>query len=297
MRVLHEYASTMALRTGGIGGLRKAADSGAVATAVYSSGLQVSGIIGSYKEFIGEPAYLQFISESSLSYKDKQLEGQGKDHHAHGFGSPVGTLRGEAVLPEGMTDGQIDGYTDNEGITTLLFESGVEVKGRVITILRREGKIILIRFNDCTVTFEGDTLFQPGWGIYDMAVGAGITSVFPGPADPAAWGLKYPELKEKTHKILHTPEDLELHALYQAVRDLRDSGKTNGQLEHIWHNIRDNHPDEWLLPLEILELVSRSKHPGIRKGVRNHLAGIKKSEEFAKLVDDGLNLLNLEPRP
>jgi phenylalanine-4-hydroxylase len=81
------------------------------------------------------------------------------------------------------------------------------------------------------------------------------------------------------------------------VRNLRESGKSNGELEKIWHAIRDDHPDEWLLPLEILELVSRSKHPGIRKGVREHLARVKKSEEFAKLVDDGLNLLNLEPRP
>lgn len=297
MRVLHEYASTMALRTGGVSGLRKAADSGTLATAVYNSGLQVSGIIGSYKEFRGEPAYLQFNSETGLSYNDRQLEGQGKERHGHGFGSPVGKPEGASLPLERMTDGEIDGWTDKNGITTIRFESGVEVKGKVTGISRREGKIILISFADCTVIYEGETLFQPSWGSYDMAVGASITSVFPGPADPAAWGLAYPELKEKTHKIVHTPEQLKLHSLYQAVRDLRDSGKTNGRLEQIWHNIRDNHPDEWLLPLEILELVSRSKHPGIRKGVRNHLAGIKKSGEFAKLVDDGLNLLNLEPRP
>ena len=295
--VLEEYASSMALRTGGTSGLEKAIDAGTVATAVYSSGLQVSGVISEFKKSGGEPAHIRFSPAVSLSYNDKQLEGHGKDYHAHGFSSPVGKLAGEPMPLEEMTDGQIDGFKDKDGIASFRFESGIEVKGVIRNILRKAGKIILISFSDCTVRMDGELLFRPEWGVYDMAVGARITSVYPGPADPAAWGLSYEAPKTRTHKIVHTPEDLALHALYQAVRDFRSAGKGNGGLERAWEKIRREYPAEWLLPLEILELASRSEHPALHREVLEHLSSIKKDRGFAKLVDDGLNLLNIQIQP
>ena len=43
-KVLEEFADSMALRTGGLSGLKKVIESKNTATAEYSSGLQVSGI-------------------------------------------------------------------------------------------------------------------------------------------------------------------------------------------------------------------------------------------------------------
>ncbi len=278
-------------------GLKKAADSGYISTAVYSSGIQVSGMLGAYRESGGEPAYLQFTSETSLSVNGKQLAGHGKEYHAHGFGSPVGRIRGASVPPEALTPEEIAQFAGTDGITLLEFNSGIRVSGRVERILNEDGKVMLITFSGCTVTLGEEVLFRPEWGMYDMAVGERIVSVFPGPADPTAWGLSYPELKEKTHKIVHTPEEKRLHGLYQAVRDLREKGKSNGALTALWKEISGQHPGEWLLPLEILEMAVTQDQSGLRTEIMEHLARIKSNPEFAKLVDDGLYLLNQPKEP
>jgi phenylalanine-4-hydroxylase len=36
----------------------------------------------------------------------------------------------------------------------------------------------LIRFKNCTVTYGETVLFQPEWGVYDMAVGKKVVSAF-----------------------------------------------------------------------------------------------------------------------
>ena len=76
--------------------------------------------------------------------------------------------------------------------TTLNFESGVKVKGEIITGKRDlQGKIILISFKDCTVTFLNQVLFKPNLGIYDMVVGESIKSAFAGPASPDSFDDVY----------------------------------------------------------------------------------------------------------
>ena len=51
-------------------------------------------------------------------------------------------------------------------------------------VVRKNGKIVLIAFNRCTVRRGEDVLFRSEWGRYDMAVGAKVVSVFAGAADP-----------------------------------------------------------------------------------------------------------------
>jgi phenylalanine-4-hydroxylase len=84
------------------------------------------------------------------------------------------------------------------------FESGVVIEGRLVRVIRKTGKIILMSFDNCTVRYQDKVLFEPGWGVYDMAVGSEIISGFSGPADPNAFGLSYEAPKEKTHKIVHS---------------------------------------------------------------------------------------------
>jgi phenylalanine-4-hydroxylase len=55
-------------------------------------------------------------------------------------------------------------------------------------ISTENGKIILFKVEKCTVLDEkGRVLFDPSWGVYDMAVGEQITSVFCGAADKDAF--------------------------------------------------------------------------------------------------------------
>ncbi|MBI5549027.1 MAG: aromatic amino acid hydroxylase, partial [Deltaproteobacteria bacterium] len=91
--VLEQFASRLAQRTGGLEGLKKAVASENVATAVWSSGLQVSGIFQAPPlDARGRPAYLRTRGPTALAFGGEQLPGHGKERHPEGFGSPVGRL-------------------------------------------------------------------------------------------------------------------------------------------------------------------------------------------------------------
>jgi phenylalanine-4-hydroxylase len=282
--VLEQYQQTMAVRKGGIESLNKALNSGSTCTVVYSSGGQVSGKLVKIFEDNNQPVYMGFEGPSMLAFNDQQLEGQGVSYHKDGFGSPVGKIKGISGNIDTMSESELSLNGIVSGSELLLeFISGVQVKGRNL----------VFSFQDCIVTFQELILFKPGWGIYDMAVGEKIISAFAGPADPGAFGLKYPAPKEKTHHIKYTEEALRLHALYSEVRSLREKGGDFKKLESIWKILRFQYPTEWLLPLEIAELINNLKDFNDMSeeisGFLKHLSGT--NEEMQNLVENGLELI------
>jgi phenylalanine-4-hydroxylase len=293
--VLHEFEKTMALRTGGMDGVMKAIESGYTGTCVYSSGLQVSGTFQEMIVHREAPVYVKTEGPSQLCFEGRQLEGHGKDYHNHGFSSPVGKLKDIATPLEMLTDGDLE----NLGMVTgkyasLTFESGVIVKGILDKICRKKGLVILMTFTGCTVTFRDKVLFQPEWGTYDMAVGEKIISAFSGPADPFAFELEYPVPKEKTHKIVHSPEAIRLHNLYQAVRDIRENGNDRMKLHEIWQQVSRQYPEEWLLPMEMLEIVAgKLQDELLQKEIRKYLDEKKVADPgLASLIENGYALIS-----
>ncbi|MHC1706356.1 MAG: aromatic amino acid hydroxylase [Bacteroidales bacterium] len=289
--VLEEFADTMALRKGGIEGVKKAIESANIATCVYSTGLQVTGVFSEMLQHNGRLAYIRTNSPTQLSYNNKVLEGHGKDYHSQGFGSPVGKLQGTETPLEHLSDGDLHQMGITEGSTKqLVFTSGIQVEGRLIKILRKEGKLILLSFNSCTVSLEGQILFHPDWGTYDMAVGSEIISAFSGPADPDAYGFSFPVPVEKTHKIQHSKEKVSLHHLYQVVRDIRDKKLPFPDLIEIWTQIRQ-FPKEWLLPLEILELLNEYKENiPMQEEIIHYLTALKaENKDLEWLISKGLD--------
>lgn len=94
-----EYSKRMALNVGGTESLIKARNMPQTTTAVYSSGLQVSGILAELEfDSQGEAVYLKTTGPSALAVGNKELPGHGKQYHAEGFGSPIGRLAGRAHL-------------------------------------------------------------------------------------------------------------------------------------------------------------------------------------------------------
>ena len=292
--VLNEYTGTMALRTGGVDGILKAIESNNTATAVFSSGLQVSGTFSEVIIHRNRPVYVKTDSPTMLSFNDKMLEGHGKEHHKDGFGSPTGLLNGVGKPLEEMTGGDLS----EEGIethkkVTLEFESGLIVEGYLENITRKEGKILLMTFTNCKVTYRDRVLFEPSWGVYDMAVGESIVSAYSGPADPNGFGLKFPVPKEKTIKIQHTGEAKKLHRLYKRVRKIREEGKGFEELNDIWKTVNEAYPDEWLLKMEILELVEEQKlNSGLSDIIKGQLLSFKeRNPGYKNLIDNGFELI------
>jgi len=291
--VLEEFADTMALRNGGLKGVEKLVASKDYGSIELSTGIQISG---KFTNVIDDdnynPIYIQTTGPTALAYKNKQLIGHGKDYHAEGFGSPIGKLKGINLAIEDMSPTDLEAYGIYEGKeVSLNFKGGITVTGEIITGTRNlQGKIILISFKNCTVKYGDEYLFKPEWGIYDMAVGATICSAYAGIADPDNYELTYEAPKEKTHKINYSNEQIAIHKLYQQVRDMRESNSINiAELTNIFNKIK-NSDKEWILVLEIYELMTNLDNL-LKKEVFTYLEENKKSK-YGNLINDGLELIS-----
>ncbi|MBY8962738.1 aromatic amino acid hydroxylase [Flavobacterium sp. D11R37] len=292
--VLEEFANKMALRTGGLSGIKKLIASNALGTIEFSTGLQVSGVFTNVIEEEGKPVYIQVTGPTALAYREKELVGHGTSYHAEGFGSPVGKLKGINLAIEDMSPRDLKAYAIYEGErVTLEFEGNITVSGEIITGTRNlQGKIILISFKDCTVTHNDKVLFSPEWGIYDMAVGKKVISAFSGPADVNSFDLITHVPSSKTIKAKKSEQRQELENLYQNVRNIRDGKEAALSLEETFAQLTENHPKDWLLSVEIAELLHKEKEESMLQQVLAHLDRVKAQRpEVAHLIDGGLELI------
>jgi phenylalanine-4-hydroxylase len=292
--ILEEFANTMALRTGGLSGLKKLIHSKALGTVELSTGLQISGIFTNVIEDEGKPIYFQTNGKTALSYREKELVGHGTSTHPEGFGSPIGKLKGINLAIEDMSPRDLKAYGVYEGQTaTLEFEGDIKVVGEIITGKRNlHGEIILICFKNCTVTHGDTVLFQPEWGNYDMAVGKKLVSAFSGPADVNSFDLISHVPSSKTIKAKQTAERDDLEVLYQTVRSIRESNDTTTSLEPIFTKLQNNHPNDWLLSIELIELLNTRNETNLMQQILLQLDNLKKQRpEIEKLISNGLELI------
>jgi phenylalanine-4-hydroxylase len=291
--VLEEFASFMALNIGGLDGIMKAIESGNTATLVYSSGLQVSGTFSDMVLHNGNSIYIKTNGATTLSYEDKMLDGHGKSYHKEGFGSPIGKINGTLKPTRFLSNYDLSSLGIKMGKEAAFeFESGIKIKGILRNVLRKDGKLLLMSFSDCLVLHEDIILFEPGWGIYDMAVGENIVSAFSGPADAEGFGLKYSAPDDKTHKIKYSQETQKLHQLYQIVRDFRKNRADLDVLKNIWKEFRKGNYDDWLLPTEILEMLTNLEEVQLKTEINNYLKGLCASHEnYAHLIKNGKDVI------
>jgi phenylalanine-4-hydroxylase len=294
--VLEQFANTMAFRRGGTESVKKAIDCKNVATAVYSSGLQVSGLFTEMGvDDADELTYIKTTGGTALAVAGKQLEGHGKFYHKDGFSSPVGKLKGADVALENLSLAELK----NSGIAAgeqadFTFESGIHVQGLVKQILQHEGKNILLVLEDCTVReSSGNVLFQPEWGTYDMAVGEKIVSVFNGAADKETFE-EIPYISTKhTEKIVYNEATQNLHQIYAKVRSIRLEENSEDELPALFAFLKSEHPADWLAAMEILEIIYHKKiFPALETEIRAYLQQKAENEpEHKKLITDGFYVI------
>lgn len=294
--VLEAFADTMAFRRGGSESILKAIECKNPSTAVYSSGLQVTGIFTDLGlDQADELTFVKTTGPSALAFNGKQLDGHGKDYHKDGFSSPVGRLKGSS---KALEDHSLEALA-NLGIAEdqraeLTFESGITVNGLVKNIIRKGDKTILIAFEDCTVKeSNGNVLFSPAWGTYDMAVGEKVVSVFNGAADKDAYEEITFVSKEQTHKTQYDDATQQLHNLYQKVREVREKQTGYAQLPEIFEELKTKHRSDWLCALEILEIVYHKQLDAqLEKELRVYLEMKAATEtELSKLINDGMHVI------
>ncbi|MGJ8666953.1 MAG: aromatic amino acid hydroxylase [Patiriisocius sp.] len=294
--VLEEFANTMAVRKGGWRGLNKLIESKQLGTIEISTGLQVSG---NFTRMIqnedNEVVWFETAGETALAYRETEVIGHGISRHSNGFRSPLGKLKGINLAIENMGPRDLAAYNFYDGKPIKFeFESGIKVKGMNVTGMRNlKGELMLIQFNDCTVTYKDEILFSPEDGDFDMAVGKDIVSAFAGAADYLSFNLVEHQLSTLGDVAEISEEEKQLNLLYAEVRALRErpsltaeSPENGEKLISIFNSVKDMFPNDWLLPIEIYELTGN-------KEVLDYLQILKsRRPKVAHLIVSGLGLIN-----
>lgn len=296
-QVLEEFADTMALRKGGLAGVQKVINSKTLGTVELNTGLQISGLFTEVISCEGRPIYIKTAGETALSHHGSELIGHNINEYPDGFGTALGPLKGINLAIEDMSPRDLKHYNIYEGKhVTLEFLDDLIVSGDIVTGTRSlKGKITLIKFKNCTVKHKERKMFKPDMGVYHMAVGQAVVSVFSGPADNASFNriIKQPF---SNHSLDKTSSLIELESLYNKVDQLFNL-KTIDQAEivEISSELLKSYKNEWLLRLRLVELLKKhdcqkllNVHLAVLSEIAHNNPGVK------HLIDDGLSFLNLD---
>jgi len=166
------------------------------------------------------------------------------------------------------------------------------VKGLTKEIVRGErGQVIYLSVAEAVVEYEGNVIESAP--LYTLAVGVRIVSAYAGPADVEAFEPAAAVPREKMHKILHDETSLRLQKLYHEVRTMRDTTPNPTRLKEIFLLVNTQFRKDWLLTLEILELLEAHGLDGKLQLEARTFLETKASLEPAleQLIRNGLALL------
>lgn len=290
--VLQDFAKTMAFQVGGLVGVKKAIQAESVNTVELDSGIQISGKLIEALSAHDQVVYLRFDGPCQLSYQDKLITGHDTKYHAHGFGTPVGHLKAfPDTSPADLSETQ---WNSLNGVFE--FTSGVLITGKIKGPHTQNGKTLILTLSDAKAELNGRILFEPSWGDFDMAVGSTVTSVFGGAADRVAYGEAEDFVVARVPQPKISEKDQLRYSRYSEVRKLRESKISGSDLEKSLQNlassIKNEFPDEWLLFLEIYEIVlHKLPSSAFKTDCEAELKRIsKKYPDKSDIIQDGLTL-------
>jgi phenylalanine-4-hydroxylase len=132
-----------------------------------------------------------------------------------------------------------------------------------------------------------------------MAVGERISSVFNGAADKDAYNQVAVVPKERTIKVPSDAKRKKLENLYAQVRQIRENKVGYERLGEIWETQQAEHPGDWLLSMEIFEILDTTEQqPDLKKKIEKFLNEKKSATKDLKtLIEWGFRLVEYHKRP
>jgi len=300
--VLRELEETLSYRLGGVDSVKKALRSGTITTCIFEQGASTSGELCQAIEDRNELCFLKYRGPVQLGFEEKQLPNQGTDRHLEGFSSPVGRWKAAPHKPASMlTEDELSRLGLKKGMKCRIeFVSGFVVEGELLQWVRENGKLLLLQWKNCQVTRGSEVFYRPEWGDFDQIVGETVRSVHAGPAERELYG-DYELGKVSTspgRSSPYSPVENKVSVFYDSLRKMRDEAKASvTELKRMSGQILSQVPEEWLLNVEILELLNSSllQAEGSR-ALGDHLrerllAQAKESSpSIAELIHEGIRL-------
>lgn len=307
--VLHELEARLSFRLGGLSSMQRLQECRAIGTVQLDTGVSASGVLQTFECTADRIDFFKLSGPVQLCFKGEQIKGHGLERHGHGFSTPLGRIMGRPDLSlSSMEDGVLRDLGIELGKTVhLQFVSGFEVKGRLITRIQRDGKLLMMSFTDCTVRRGEQIYFEPAWGEFDMLIGERVSSVYGGPADREAFGeheISEPETTPGRDSPFSSFE-ISNFERYQKLRDLRSAlATTQGDkaslklLETLGEETLAHARDEWLLMLEIYELGREQKVAAdwmkrVKDQIdeRKSVRAADQNSDVAEMLSEGLRLI------
>ena len=260
-RTLKKLSEKMSYKLGGEKGLINGIKAKTLCTIEIDKKIQISGIIDSYINYKKSIAFIKSSGPTQLCYKNQEIKGHNKNYHNHGYSTPIGKIKRFNKDISKLSNKELNeiGIIKNKK-TKLIFNSGITISGIITKIIKKESKIILITFNNCSVKYKNTILFKPEWGNYDMICGTSINSVYGGPCDKKNYYLEN-NRNDKYNKY-NTPKlsnkNNNLNALHKKIHNLNKNRYSYTKLEQVYLEAKEKFSKEWLIFYEILE-ISASK--------------------------------------
>lgn len=282
--VLEKLADRLSFRRGGLYGLEQAKKAETVNTVQLNSGVQISGLLQSFLlDQNGDVAFLKFDGPCQLSCEGQEIAGQGIGRHAHGFSSPIGSIKGFKTPLSQMSNDDLMKHDIKLGETVRLeYTSGITLEGRLTAIHRFGSSLQTLTFAPCRVSRGQELFFDPAWGEFDLAVGESVPSVFGGPADRTAFGDTEDFESKRVPSRKLSEAAVHRNQLFNRLRNCREKSDKNA-----WPSLVDEIASDlslpWLMRLELLEM-------GYAFGYASHeqFATLKQTLDPARIADEDL---------
>ena len=180
-------------------------------------------------------------------------------------------------------------------MVTLNFKDGICLNGKIKNILKRDSKIILISFTNCTVLKNKITLFDSSWGDFDLIAGTKISSVFGGPCDSINYYKKLTSKKSRYKKYNAkkkiTKHDKKLNDFFKEIHETENNDIS--KLLDIYKNIKKNKLNDWLLKYQFLEKTNCNLEIPWIKNIFNDLKVVSlKNSDLSRAIKRALNLFS-----
>ena len=302
--VLRELEATLAFRKGGEESLALAKRAESLTTTQLDSGVEISGVLSEFVYEKGRPVFLRWKGPVQVCCQGQELADQGVKRHPDGFSSPVGFWSGTPLHPKDIKDSNFAKLGLHKGSASVLnLSSGFKISGVLKAWVRdAAGSLLLVTWQECTVTRGDKTYFEPSWGEFDQVVGDAVPSVYGGPADWAKYGSgDFGKASTQPGRLTpYREQEKHLFALYGILRNLRLEKQPKQavvlkQLEKICDELISAYPNEWLLGIEVSEQFyalgcAADEAPWFRKMQEQIFQLSNYSEKQRRFVKMGLDL-------
>jgi phenylalanine-4-hydroxylase len=255
--VLERVSRGLAFERGGALAVKRAIDSRELASARFSSGAWVMGVLSEAGPGGGAPAWLRFSGPVGFAW-DGVVDDAQRALRPDEQLVVTGSLRGGARLDR-ATDAELARLRDEaRGRHVFEYASGARVEGRLVRHVRRhDGRLLHLVLADARVELPGrspealaEFVLIPAADFVTAQAGAVDPSFFPETEFP---GTRVPKPRTLPDR------DLELLELYQAARAAHEAGPDamNDAFPLIHMHLGRHFPREWLLRWNLLESLQK----------------------------------------